>query len=373
MIVAAADSSGVLPLPPQTTAKGSGVANLLRKEKAAAQKDGSAGPHIIDTGDLFQYDIRNEVTVKRNQSALVPILHRSFEGKRVAVYNADIRERNPMSAVKFRNTSGMTLEGGPVTVLEDEIYVGESMIETMKPGEEKLVPYAVELGCQVLSLRDNQLREVHLAQIYHGTLYLHRHRIVSTSYQVHSTMDDVLDLHLQHRYHPDWELIDTEKPDDKNENFYTFRVKVAPGEHKEFVVQEKGDATETWSIQNVEREDVAVWLEKKYVDRDTWTTLNKLADINERISTLEHWVKHREKEIEDIFGNQKRLRENLSSLGDSQGEQSLRERYIDALSSEEDRLRDLRAQIKDWQKEKSGMEREQRSVVRGLQYKTSLM
>ena len=66
----------------------------------------------VEVGDLFQYEIRNPVSVKRNQSALVPILQETFEGRRVAVYNPEVREKNPMSALQFRNSTGMTLKAG---------------------------------------------------------------------------------------------------------------------------------------------------------------------------------------------------------------------------------------------------------------------
>jgi len=101
-------------------------------------------------GDLFEYAIEHPVTIKRNQSALVPIVLRAFEGRPVLLYNKATRAENPMRCVEFKNTTGLTLEGGPVTVLESGSYVGEAMLETTKPDEQRLVPYAVELGVSVL-------------------------------------------------------------------------------------------------------------------------------------------------------------------------------------------------------------------------------
>src|SRR5262249_50272226 len=75
-------------------------------------------------GDLFEYEIEHPVTIRRNQSALVPIVLRPFEGKPALLYNSRTRRANPMRAVEFRNTTGLTLEGGPVTVLEGGNYVG---------------------------------------------------------------------------------------------------------------------------------------------------------------------------------------------------------------------------------------------------------
>jgi hypothetical protein len=42
-----------------------------------------------------------------------------------------------MSSVLLCNTSGVTLEGGPVTVLQEEQYVGECMLDIMKQNEKK--------------------------------------------------------------------------------------------------------------------------------------------------------------------------------------------------------------------------------------------
>jgi hypothetical protein len=67
-----------------------------------------------------------------------------------------------LAAVLLRNSSGLTLEGGPMTVLEGDNYgawrgmtsaercadratVGEAMLETIKADEERFVPYSIEL------------------------------------------------------------------------------------------------------------------------------------------------------------------------------------------------------------------------------------
>src|SRR5947209_10694846 len=73
-------------------------------------------------GDLFEYEIEHPVTIQRNQSALVPIVLRPFEGNPVLLYNKKNRADNPMRCIEFKNTTGLTLEGGPVTVLESGNY-----------------------------------------------------------------------------------------------------------------------------------------------------------------------------------------------------------------------------------------------------------
>lgn len=62
---------------------------------------------------------------------------------------------HPIRCVEFENTTGVTLEGGPVTVLDAGSYVGEAILDTLKPTEKRLVGYAVELGVRVLDNIDS--------------------------------------------------------------------------------------------------------------------------------------------------------------------------------------------------------------------------
>lgn len=326
----------------------------------------------VEVGDLFQYEIQNPVTVKRNQSALVPILQRPFEGKRVAVYNPEVRDKNPMSAVLFHNTTEMTLEGGPVTILEEQIYVGEAMLETLKPDEERLVPFSVELGCLITVDSESDLQEVHFARLSRGTLVLHRHRVERTVYAIRSKLQRELDLFLEHRFREGWELVDTPRPVEKTESFYRFRVDVPAGKTTRFEVREKGDEFESWQIRDVEQEQIGLWLEAGYIDEPTRDRLQALTELNERLSSLSYWISERSAEINEIFQNQERLRENLQALGTSRDEQSLRERYVASLAGEEDRLRDIKGQIQQWREQKGEVEAQIDAMLKEISHEVEL-
>ena len=58
-----------------------------------------------DLGELFEYNISNPVTIKRKQSALVPILTESIQAKRVLLYNLQDHDKNPNAWHKTRSPS----------------------------------------------------------------------------------------------------------------------------------------------------------------------------------------------------------------------------------------------------------------------------
>jgi hypothetical protein len=324
----------------------------------------------VEAGDLFQYDIRNPVTVKRNQSALVPILQGDFEGKRVAVYNPEVRDKNPMSAVLFKNTTGLMLEGGPVTVLEDEGYVGEAMLDTMKPGEERLVPFSVELGCVISIDPQSELQAIRLARILHGTLSLHQYRISRTIYVIANKTDKAIDLFLEHRFNPGWELVETEKPVEKTENYYRFRLDVPPKKTVRYVVSERGDECQSHAVRDVGRDQLRFWLESKFIDTKAHERILGFVSLSDKIAAVQRRVQETERDIQEIFKDQERLRNNLKALGSAQDEKGLRERYVAEMAREEDALKSMRDDVRKLKEEKDTLDRELESKVGKFQFES---
>jgi hypothetical protein len=364
-------------MPCQSMAAGAAAPMRARKAMMADREEArrqsvQVQTRTVEVGDLFQYEIKNPVSVRRGESALVPILQSDFDGKRVAVYNPAVREKNPMSAVLFKNTTGMTLEGGPLTVLEDETYVGESMLDTMKPDEERLVPFSVELGCAVTIDHKSELRDVHYACISRGHLHIKRFRINQKIYVIQNKTDRKIDLFVDHEFIHGWDLVDTEKPVERTENYYRFRLEAPPKKTVKFVVSEKGDESENHEVRTVSRDQLGVWLESKYIDKKTMDILRGLIELNEKAGALQRQVESREQEIKEIFQNQERLRKNLQSLGNSQDERGLRERYVAEMAREEDKLRDFRKEIKEMREELEKLEKKLATRAGRLSYEAKL-
>ncbi len=350
------------------------AADVRQDEKRAQARDRSVQvqTRTVEVGDLFEYAIENPVTVKRSQSALVPILQGPFEGDRVAVYNTAVREKNPLSAILFKNTTGMTLEGGPLTVLEDEAYVGESMLETMKPKEERLVPYSVELGCVVSIDHQSRREDVRKVKIVDGVLHAWRYRIRETAYVIRNKKDSPVDLVLEHPFVHAWELVDTPKPYETTDNFYRFRLDVPAGKTVRYVVQEKGDEERHHALSNLDTETLGLWVSRQYVDEETEGVLRALIGMNQVMGRLGAKIQDNEKRIAALFEDQERQRENLKALGDSQQERGLRERYVKELTTAEERLALLRAEIERWTAERRKVEKELKERLHGVTYEATL-
>ncbi|HFE46660.1 MAG TPA: hypothetical protein ENJ18_14390 [Nannocystis exedens] len=321
-----------------------------------------------EVGDLLQYTIDHPVTVRRKQSALVPILHREFEGKRIAIYNRAIREGNPMSALLFKNSTGLTLEGGPLTVIEEGSYIGEAMLATIKADEERVIPFSVELGCKIKVKPGSKLQNVHRVRIANGLLQLSRFRLHTTEYLIANNTDRSIDLFLDHPFISSYELVNTPPPEQRTDSFYRFRFTVPARENLRFVVTEKGEERETTKVSSADGETYMLWLQSGYINENTYKALAEIAALTSEASELRRQVHTNEQSIEEIFSDQTRLRKNLSALGSAANEVKLRDRYVRELSSEEDRLAELRRAIKTLTQEREAKENVLRAKIAALTF-----
>jgi hypothetical protein len=332
------------------------AAKARLKAKAAARPEvmRSSTPAQVrerKVGDLFEYEIEHPVTIKRNQSALVPIVLREFAGRPVLLYNKQTRAENPMRCVEFKNTTGLTLEGGPVTVLEAGTYVGEAMLETMKPDEERLVPYCVELGVHVLDNIDSHSDRVHRVVIRRGQLRAHYVQVEQTTYHFNNKSDMAQVVYLEHpRAAKEWRLHDTLEPHEITENYWRFRFTIEPKKVIAFIVKAQQTLYNQFALADVSDQQLAVWFDQNYVDAKTEKILNQAIALRAEAGAIDAGLQTLERERASIHTEQKRIRENLQSIGDRPGEKQLRERYLKTLNAQEDRLekidKETAAQIK---------------------------
>jgi hypothetical protein len=299
-------------------------------------------------GDLFEYEIEHPVSIRRNQSALVPIVLRSFEGRPVLLHNKQTRPENPMRCVEFKNTTGLTLEGGPVTVLEGGSYVGEAMLETMKPEEQRLVPYAVELGVHVLDNVESHEGAVERVIVRDGRMTTHRLQVAQTTYTFNNKSDTEAILYLDHpRQQKEWELFDTAPPVETTENFWRFRFPLPAHQASQFLVKQKFPSQFVHSLADLNDNRLGYWLAQRYFDPKTEEVLREVVELRREAAQAEDAVTRLQKERETINQEQARIRENLQALGDRPAEKELRERFVRTLNTQEDRLEQIDRELRD--------------------------
>ncbi|MET0647963.1 MAG: carboxypeptidase regulatory-like domain-containing protein [Pyrinomonadaceae bacterium] len=296
-----------------------------------------------EVGDLFEYKIEQPVTVRRDRSALIPILQTRMEGSRVSVFNQAAGRTRPMSGLLLKNTSPLTLEGGAITVIDGDAYAGEALLERLKPEEKRLISFALDLGTLVTVRAEEENSPAFAVRILHGTLYASHHHREKKVYTLRNQTPRPRSVFVEHPVRDQWELDEkiTPKPDGKSQRFYRFRVELEPNETRELVVAERQRGTETYALSNVTTDQIQFFFSRRYIDAETRAALLNILDLKARVAAAQARVAAIDREIAEIGADQRRLRENIEALTKTAEARQLIARYVQKADQQETRLEQL--------------------------------
>jgi hypothetical protein len=299
-----------------------------------------------ETGETFQYSVTTPVTVKRGESALVPILSHIVNYERELLYNQAKLPDHPVASLRFENQTGLTLERGPVTVVEDGDYKGEAIIPFTKDQNAVYVPYAVELGVTVKEVfhRNSELRGLSIDGEY---LKQQLYSVYETTYTIENatTTDKVVTVEAPKQ--DNFDLFDTPEPDATTLNERRWKIAVSANETSEFVRKERQMQWQNQALRNMNYFNLDAFLENKYIDSALVDNLRDILDAVQSIADMTTETSEREQEQKSLYEKQEQLRKNMRSLGSSGKEGTLRQRVVDQLESSQDRLESIDSEIAD--------------------------
>ena len=297
-----------------------------------------------EVGNLFSYDIAQPVDIARSCSALVPILQADADMERAAIYNPEICDKNPMAAFRFKNSTGLTLEGGPVTVFEGDMYAGEAMLDTIRQEDERIIPYSVELGITVKN-EESHIKERFNRIIKSGNyLYKYYRLLRRVTYEFNSNLDRLITVYLDHRFH-DNVREDTPDPVEITEHFWRFKLDLPARKKTVFPVTEVSEQFESIEIPGIATSSIHQMASDKLISKKTQKALENIAAKVEQINRIEEDIGKKEESIVQIEEGQNRVRENLKALAVTSEEGKLRQKYVSNLTTQEEVIEKLRMEV----------------------------
>ena len=292
-----------------------------------------------ELGDLFEYRIDNAVSVPRNRSALIPIIQTKMDGERVSIYNESVRADRPMGGMLLTNTSPLTFEGGSLTVLDRDAYAGEALMERLKPKENRLISFALDLGTRISTESKGDTRPAQLIKVVDGVFQVHYFRTEQKIYHLTNQTDREKVIYIEHPVRKGW-LLDEEtpRPDVVTDKVFRFRVVLKPFEKADLPVVEKQGLMDSYGLMAMNRDQLELFIKRRYIDEPTRLRLEKVIDLRLRVNNVARQITALDDEVRAIGSDQKRLRENIESLAKTPEAKSLIARYIAKADEQETRL-----------------------------------
>jgi hypothetical protein len=293
--------------------------------------------------ELFEYDVKNKVTIGRNQSALVPILQAKLDAEKVTLWNAG--ESVPLRALWLTNNSGMALDAGTFDVMDGATFAGEGLFDTISAGQKRLVSYAADPAIQVSTKESSPPGEVTRIRIAKGLMITTRELSQTETYRVSDSDTNPRTVIIEHPKRQGWKLSKGLKPAETTESYYRFEVSVKPHESSKLVVEETRPEVSQMGMSNVNDNYVELLARQKRLTPEMEAAFRKILDQKNAVAALDNEINARQQDLSNISKDQDRIRENMKALKGGTEEKQLLARYVRELNAQEDHLSNLRSQI----------------------------
>jgi cell division protein FtsB len=296
-----------------------------------------------ERGTLFQYRVAHPVSAARGQSAMVPIVGQRLDGHKELLYNGQKLPRHPVASLRMRNETGLTLERGPVTVIEEGNYAGEAVLPFTRAGAEVIVPYAVELGITVLEERRSERRTgaIHVRESY---LLIQEWDLQHTIYRIDNTLSAAAEVVVEQALIQGYELTETAAPVEQSQGLARWPVMCPPGVETTFAVHQRREFSRREHIRGLAPRQLREFLRNRFLDEATYQALDGVLQIYGQIDAHQRRIGEIGKERQTTYEQQRQIQGSLGPLGREEEEGLLRARYIATLGQLEDQLATLAAE-----------------------------
>jgi hypothetical protein len=340
-------------------------------EIAETLEEGTNVGQSHELGDLFEYKLQDRVTIRKNQSALVPILQSRIDAEKVSVWNPS--ENAVLRALWVDNTSNLTLDGGSFNVLEGDAFAGEGLMDAIKPGEKRIMSYAADLGVLVDAKQKSDNQRVTKVMIEHGVMTQSTQERQENSYTIRNRDTSPRTLVVEHPARPGWKLTDDDaKPAESSASFHRFRLTIEPKKTTTLVVKEYRPLVNRYELSNVGDNEIKFFLEQKMINADVEKALRQVLSQKNDIAVIDAVISGRRAEVSNISEDQKRVRENMKALKGSAEEKALVERYVRELNEQEDHVQALRREISDLQQKRDAAQSKLNGMIESLRMEVTL-
>ena len=319
-----------------------------------------------ELGELFEYRISTPVTIRKSESAMLPFLQDKITARKLLIYS-DESSAHPLNAAEITNSTGKTLDGGPITVFDAGSYGGEALMETVKAGDKRLLSYAVDLGTRITTQFDSKaavIREIHVNR---GLLTTKSAAVETKTYTVRNVDQKAKTLIVEHPARPGYTLLDR-KPTEKTANAYRFEVKLPSDATQKFPVTEENVFDSTIAISSLSPELLAGYVSNKSLTDAGRKQLGEMLDKKRQITSTDGEKQRVTEQINTIVHDQERIRQNINSLNHVSGQQDQVQKYAKQLGDQEIQLASLRDRQAELERRKAALQAELNAQIEKMEF-----
>ncbi len=310
---------------------------LDKQAGALAAADGTLG-------DMFEYTIEEPITLGKQKSALLPLVNEAVEGTRMSIFNASTLAKHPLLGLKLVNKTKLHLAQGPVAVYDGGTFAGDARLPDIKPGETRLVSYAIDLGTEVVVQPGVTKRTLLSAIVEEGKLVMRTGQKRTTTYLIRNRNPQDRTVIVEHPQNAAWKLVSPAKPDDQTRSFYRFESAVKSGALVTLEVTEESPGTDVYALTSASREELLYYAALKEAKPAVREVFKKLLDLRAKVDDAQHGIAEEQAALKEIAEDQDRIRKNIER---APKESDAFKRYLKKFDDQETEIEKRQARVRE--------------------------
>jgi hypothetical protein len=300
-----------------------------------------------ELGEYFKYELEQPVSLPRQKSALLPIVNQAVEASKVSIYNEGVHAKFPLLGLRFKNTTGLHLMQGPITIFEGDTYAGDARITDLQPKETRLVSYAVDLGTEVAPEQKPGHDDLVAVKLFKGLLETTHQQRQTKVYTIKNRSEHPRHLLIEHPIHPGWNLLTPEKPAERSREVYRFTVDAKPNQTEKVAVVEETRLSQQIALSNSPDETIRFFLRATSTSAKVKQALEEVLKRKAQLAETQHAVGVEEQALQAIGRDQERLRANIQRVPPTS---QAYQRYLKKFDEQETEIESRQAKLAQLQK-----------------------
>jgi len=245
---------------------------------------------------------------------MLPIITDEIAVERVSIYNRAVLAQHPLNGAALKNTTDKLLLQGPITVFDANTYAGDAHIDTIPPGQERLISYAIDLQVRVEAPNQRQESNVQTGKLVKGVLQLTRKTISTQRYVMENRADHDKVLIIEHPVRQGWKLVESPKLTETTDTWYRFRQSLPAGKLETILVREEIIQGESIAILPSDLGQLAFYSRMGEIPKEVREALVKALSLKSAMMDTERQLQERQQQLAEVRQDQQRIRENIATV-----------------------------------------------------------
>jgi outer membrane protein OmpA-like peptidoglycan-associated protein len=291
-------------------------------------------PH--DVAGTVRYALTEPVTIPRGVSTMVSILNQPIAGEDAFLFRPDANapgsDRHPFRAVRIENTSGFTLEPGPVAIFARGTFVGDGLVGRLHVGETAWIPYAIDSATTVTVETDEDEHPVRIVAVHRGVVTVENAGVRTTRYRIAAGREPAPRLFVRH----DRALGYTAKglPPEAQDlgEAYLVPVPVSAGKTSVLAVEERQPRRRELTLIDAGATELALYVEGGGLPPEIEAKLRVAVRLRKEMAAIEEAIEDLRTRIDDVGGRSEEIRDSIRALDRVRGADELRKKLVASLT-----------------------------------------